>query len=72
MDFKIFFTTIVRQLLTGVGAFLVGYEVIPPELVASLLDSTTSLIVGGLMAASAYVWSLISKKLALDKFPVLK
>jgi len=66
MDFKILISTFVRQALTGVGAVLVAKGILPADVASGLLDQTTSLIVGGVLAVGAYVWSLVSKKLALE------
>lgn len=69
MDWKIVVGTFIRQALTGVAAVLVANGIIEPGMVDGLLDHTTALIVGGVTALVAYVWSLVSKKKALDAEP---
>lgn len=71
MDWKIHLSTIVRQVLTGVGAVLVAKGVVPPEAIGGLLDSTTGVIVGALVALGAYIWSIVSKKNAIESLPPL-
>lgn len=66
MDWKIYAGTLVRQLLTGVGTVLVANGIIPQAAVGGLLDSLTSLIVGGAVVVVGYLWSLISKQKALN------
>jgi hypothetical protein len=69
MDIKILLGTFIRHLLNGAAAWLVLKGVIPAEAVSALLDASTGMIVGALGLAGAYVWSLISKKKALDTPP---
>lgn len=66
MDWKTYISTFVRQGVTSLGAVLVAKGVLSPELVTSFTDSTTALIAGTLVLIAGYVWSLVSKKKALD------
>jgi hypothetical protein len=69
MDIKILLGTVVRQLLTGVAAWLVLKGVIPADAVAGLIDAVSGVVLGALGLVVGYVWSIISKKKALDTPP---
>lgn len=69
MEFKDILGTLVRGALQGVAGWLVLKGVVDPAAVGALVDSATGVIVGIAAIVGTYVWSLISKKKALDAEP---
>lgn len=66
MDFKIIIGTFIRQNVTAFGAILVAKGLLPAALLTSFAESTTGLLVGVVALGGGYLWSLVSKKKALD------
>lgn len=72
MDIKIIIGTIVRGAMQGLAGWLVLKGVIDADAASHLVDATTGVVVGVIALAGTYIWSLISKKKALDEQPPIK
>lgn len=66
MNLTIVLTTLIRQGITSLAAILVSSGILGAEALPGFVDSTTELVVGVVLFVGAYVWSLVSKKKALD------
>lgn len=72
MDIKVIIGTIVRGAVQGIAGWLVLKGIIDQETAAQFVNATTGVIVGGVAIAISYIWSLISKKKAIESQPPLK
>lgn len=66
MDIKDILGGIIRGTVQVGAGILVSKGILDAATVGSFVDSTTGLIVGAIVFAGTLVWSLISKKKALD------
>lgn len=66
MDIKDILGSIIRGTVQAGAGILVSKGILDAATVGSFVDSTTALIVGAIVFAGTLVWSLISKKKALD------
>lgn len=56
--------SIIRTLLTGIGAFFIGKSLFG----VSISDNLVSLIGGGVAVLGSFIWSIVDKSLALEGF----
>ena len=66
MEIKDILGSLIRGSVQAGAGVLVSKGVLDAATVGSFVDSTTALIVGGIVFLGTLVWSLISKKKALD------
>lgn len=59
-----FFEPLIRSFLQMFAGFLVAHGIIAQNVASGFVDGNTGVILGAILWAASYVWSVISKKKA--------